>query len=65
MTRQHIQDALSLKHRDHFEKAYLKPALTARFDEVTLLEAPRSNKQDYHLTDKGRRWRNHADSEKA
>ncbi|MEF8710062.1 MAG: hypothetical protein V5B38_14840 [Candidatus Accumulibacter propinquus] len=28
MSRQQIQEALALKHEDHFRNAYLKPALT-------------------------------------
>ena len=58
MTRQQMQDALALKHRDHFEKAYLKPALTAQMIEMTIPDAPRSSKQRYRLTAQGRQWLN-------
>ncbi len=54
MSRQALQLALSLKHRDHFNAAYLKPALGAAFVEMTHPEAPRSSKQRYRLTEAGR-----------
>jgi ATP-dependent DNA helicase RecG len=50
MARQELQLALSLKHEDHFRKAYLVPALAANIIEMTLPETPRSSKQRYRLT---------------
>ncbi|MDR1064613.1 MAG: putative DNA binding domain-containing protein [Azoarcus sp.] len=55
MSRQQIQDALSLKHRDYFEKAYLKPALDRGLIEMTIPDKPRSRLQKYRLTETGQR----------
>jgi ATP-dependent DNA helicase RecG len=52
MTRQQLQEALGLRHEDHFGKAYLQPAL-----EAGLPDKPRSSKQRYRLTPKGREVR--------
>ena len=54
MSRQALQQALGLKHRDHFNAAYLAPALAAALVEMTQPEAPRSSKQRYRLTAAGR-----------
>jgi ATP-dependent DNA helicase RecG len=56
MSRQQIQDVLSLKHRDHFETAYLKPALAVQAIEMSLPDKPRSRLQRYRLTAIGRQW---------
>ena len=62
MSRQQIQDAINLKHEDHFRTAYLTPALVAGMVEMTLPERPRSSKQRYRLTEIGRLWlRAHGD----
>ena len=53
MTRQHIQDSLGLKHRVHFKKVYLLPALKAGLIEMTIPDKPRSSKQRYRLTPAG------------
>jgi ATP-dependent DNA helicase RecG len=55
MKRQEIQAALGLKHEDHFRQAYLVPALKAGLIEMTVPGKPRSSKQKYRLTDKGRK----------
>ena len=54
MTRQHLKEALGLKDDEHFRKAYLLPALEAGLIELTIPDKPRSSKQKYRLTDKGR-----------
>lgn len=54
MTRQQLQAALRLKDDEHFRKAYLLPALDAELIEMTIPDKPRSSKQRYRLTDKGR-----------
>ena len=36
MTRQRLQEALGLKHEDHFREAYLTPALRAGLIEMTI-----------------------------
>ena len=56
MARQQLQDALALKHEDHFRAAYLTPALGAGLIEMTLPDKPRSSKQRYRLTARGRQW---------
>ena len=56
MTRQHLQEALGLKHEDHFRKAYLLPALQAGLIEMTIPDKPRSRNQRYRLTPAGREF---------
>ena len=53
MTRLDIQEALGLKHEDHFRKSYLLPALQAGLIEMTIPDKPRSSKQRYRLTPTG------------
>ena len=53
MTRQSLQEALDLKHEDHFRKAYLIPALRSGLIEMTIPDKPRSSKQRYRLTPGG------------
>lgn len=53
MTRRQIQEALDLKHEDHFRKAYLLPALQARLIELTIPDKPRSRNQRHRLTPTG------------
>jgi ATP-dependent DNA helicase RecG len=55
MKRREIQAALGLKHEDYFRGAYLVPALKDDLIEMTIPDKPRSNKQRYRLTAKGRR----------
>lgn len=54
MARQQLKEALGLKDDEHFRKAYLLPALEAGLIEMTIPDKPRSSKQKYRLTDKGR-----------
>ena len=56
MSRQEIQQALGLKHDDHFRNAYLIPALQAGLIERTIPDKPRSSKQRYRVTPAGRRY---------
>lgn len=56
MSRKQIQDILTLKHEDHFRSTYLVPALTSGMIEMTLPDKPRSSKQRYRLTAKGKQW---------
>ena len=53
MSRQGIQDALGLRHRNYFRKAYLHPALRAGLIQMTIPDKPRSGKQRYRLTPAG------------
>ncbi len=54
MSRREIQDKLRLRNDEHFRKAYLLPALEAECIEMTLPDRPRSSKQKYRLTEKGK-----------
>jgi ATP-dependent DNA helicase RecG len=54
MTRQNLQNALGLKDDEHFRKTFLVPALQAGLIEMTIPDKPRSSKQRYRLTEKGR-----------
>jgi ATP-dependent DNA helicase RecG len=56
MSRRQIQDALGLKHREHFYNAYLTPALKTGLVEMTLPDKPRSSKQRYRLSKLGQQW---------
>jgi Fic family protein len=57
MSRESIQEALGLKHRESFRQLYLAPALSAGFVEMTIPEKPNSRLQKYRLTEQGRVWR--------
>ena len=54
LSRQDLQNLLDLKDREHFRQAYLQPALRECLVEMTLSDRPRSSKQRYRLTGKGR-----------
>lgn len=56
MTRQSMQDAVGLAHREHFRKAYLLPALELGVIEMTHPDKPNSRSQRYRLTVTGQRW---------
>lgn len=53
MKRAEIQQALGLRHSDHFREAYLLPALAAGLIEMAFPDKPRSSRQRYRLTDRG------------
>ena len=55
-TRQRLQEALGLKHEDHFREAYLTPALRSGLIEMTIPDKPRSSKQRYRLTAAGNKY---------
>ena len=55
MSRGELQQHLGLKHRDSFVENYLQPALEAGLIEMTIPDKPRSSKQKYRLTEKGRK----------
>ncbi|MDR2550152.1 MAG: DUF4062 domain-containing protein [Desulfobulbus sp.] len=54
LRRQELQERLGLRHRDSFQHHYLQPALEAGLIEMTIPDKPRSSKQQYRLTEKGR-----------
>lgn len=53
MKRAELQQALGLKHEEHFRDAYLLPAIAAQVIEMTQPDKPRSSKQRYRLTERG------------
>jgi hypothetical protein len=55
MTRQALQHALDLAHREHFRSSYLLPAPAAGLIEMTLSDKPNRRLQKYRLTATGRR----------
>ncbi len=54
MHRKDLQQALSIKHAEHFRLHYLLPALTAGLIEMTIPDKPNSRLQKYRLTTKGK-----------
>lgn len=54
MTRGEIQDKLGLKDEKHFRESYQQVAVKLGFIEMTIPDKPRSSKQKYRLTEKGR-----------
>ena len=54
MNRQSLQEALELKAEKNFRLLYLRPAIEAELVEMTIPHRPRSSKQKYRLTKKGR-----------
>ena len=54
MSRAELMDALGLRDRRHFARAYLQPCLDAGLIEMTLPDKPRSRTQQYRLTILGR-----------
>lgn len=54
MSRQGIQDALGLRHRKHFRKAYLASCPAGGLIEMAIPDKPCSSKQRYRLTPAGR-----------
>ena len=53
-TRAEILRILSLKDRSNLAKEYVQPALAEGLIEMTIPDKPRSGKQKYRLTDRGR-----------
>ena len=56
-TRAEILQSLGLKDRMHLAQEYVQPALVKGLIEMTVPDSPRSSKQKYRLTDKGRQLR--------
>ena len=54
MNRTELQAQLQLKSQANFRERYLQPALTAGLIEMTIPDKPRSSKQKYRLTPRGR-----------
>ena len=56
MKRTELQEALALKHEEHFREAYLTPTLQLGLVEMTIPDKPKSRLQKYRITSKGRAW---------
>ncbi|RYF48389.1 MAG: hypothetical protein EOO27_35535 [Comamonadaceae bacterium] len=56
MSRAALQDALGLKHAEHFRRAYLMPAMVQGWVEMTMPDKPNSRSQRYRVTASGARW---------
>lgn len=54
LSRDELQEALAIKHREYFRSTYIKPALEAGLIEMTLPDKPNSKNQKYRLTTKGK-----------
>lgn len=52
-SREELQKAAGIKHREHFRKAYLEPLLAAGWVKMTIPDKPRSSKQTYRTTQLG------------
>ena len=55
-SREQLQVAAGMKHREHFRKAYVELLMKAGWLERTIPDKPNSRLQKYRLTDKGRAW---------
>jgi ATP-dependent DNA helicase RecG len=53
MPRPALQAAMGLRNAEQFRKAYLVPAMTVGYLEMTLPDTPRSTRQRYRLTPLG------------
>lgn len=56
MNRTELQAKLQLKSQANFRDRYLQPALAAGLIEMNILGKPRSSKQGYRLTERGKRF---------
>jgi len=56
MSRTEIQHKLRLMDEKHFREHYQQPAVAMELIEMTIPDKPRSSKQRYRLTEKGREW---------
>ena len=54
MSKRALKEALALKNDEHFRKAYLNPALEQGLIEMTIPDKPRSSRQRYRVTEKGK-----------
>ena len=54
LSRQELQEKLKLSDREYFRLNYLQPALEEEVIEMSIPDKPRSSKQRYRLTDKGK-----------
>jgi hypothetical protein len=50
MSRDELQNVIQIKHREHFRKEYLVPAIQLGLIEMTIPAKPNSKLQKYRLT---------------
>ncbi|MFW5931115.1 MAG: helix-turn-helix domain-containing protein [Desulfosalsimonas sp.] len=55
MTRKEIMTALGLKDQKHFRQRYQQPGIALGIIEMTIPDKPKSSKQKYRLTSKGKK----------
>ena len=55
MSRKQLQSALSIKSQDFFRNNYLNPSQQLGLIDMTIPDKPKSSKQTYQLTEKGRK----------
>ena len=55
-SREDLQAAAGMKHREHFRKTYVEPLVNADWLERTIPSKATSRLQKYRLTTKGRAW---------
>lgn len=53
-SRNDLMDLLGLAHREHFRSEYLQRAINLGLVEPTIPDKPKSSKQKYRLTEKGK-----------
>lgn len=56
MSREELQAATGIRHREHFRKAYIEPLVASGWIQRTIPDKPTSRLQKYRLTDKGSAW---------
>ena len=55
-SRMELMDLLQLTHREHFRAGYLQKVIEQNLIELTIPDKPRSSKQKYRLTQKGKKY---------
>ncbi|RKY05993.1 MAG: transcriptional regulator, partial [Planctomycetota bacterium] len=64
LNRGQIQERLGLKHREHFRKEYLRPALKTGLVAMTNPDKPRAANQKYYITETGKAVLDRCDDDK-
>jgi len=57
-SREELQHAARMKHREHFRKAYIDPLIAADWLRRTIPDKPTSRLQKYMIADNGKAWLN-------
>lgn len=63
-SREELMRLLNLNHREYFRKEYLQKAIELNLVEPTLPDKPKSIKQNYRLTPKGRKLKESLENER-